>query len=126
MTWFSAMISACWRSNGTGSSPQILSAKRTILAIRQIPKLIAESPCRTALRRATDFPAAVRGPRLLRPLLQLAAILANDDIAGYLPAREQIKNIGAPRMQLASLNLQTPTPLARFIQSGRRRSAPSP
>src|SRR5262249_42280601 len=32
------------------------------------------SPCRSALRLALDLPAAVRGPRLFRPLLRLAAI----------------------------------------------------
>ena len=32
------------------------------------------SPCRSALRLALDLPATVRGPRLFRPLLRLAAI----------------------------------------------------
>jgi hypothetical protein len=71
----SAMMRACSYSKGLSSPAQIAiaicSSSAKSIGLRW---MIAESPCRNALRLARALPAAVRGPRLLRPFLRLAVI----------------------------------------------------
>src|ERR1700680_4855887 len=76
---FSAIFTACANTAGWVSSPQSARANSSISIDGKGSRcVIAANPCRSALRLASDLPAAVRGPQALRLFRRFAAILRFD------------------------------------------------
>ena len=71
----------CSGCHVTESPLQMALAMRSTSAKAAGLYVNAASPWRRALWLAQDLPAAVRGPRLFRPLLRLASALAREIIA---------------------------------------------
>src|SRR5580704_1456561 len=82
---FSAIFTACANATGSVSSPQSARANSSISIDGAGWRcVIAANPCRSALRLASDLPAAVRGPQALRLFCRFAAILRFDVMGGCI------------------------------------------